>query len=230
MITILKRGFTLAEVLITLLIIGVVASLVIPAIITNTNKAEYVTKLKKEYAVLSQAFTLLALDAGGSILNDPNLNSTTDTGAEDQNAMNAFATKLNGIKNCGLNPGCFKNSPIKFLDGKSNFIDNIEDWWGSKAVFADGTSIMIDLYRPCTANHGITGSPLNNSVCGEIYVNINGAVGPNILGRDIFGFWIAKSGIYPMGTFGDGETCNISNSSSGSGCAGKVLTEDAMNY
>jgi prepilin-type N-terminal cleavage/methylation domain-containing protein len=49
-----KKGFTLAEVLITLLIIGVVAALVIPNIINDTQNAEYKTAYKKAFAIASQ--------------------------------------------------------------------------------------------------------------------------------------------------------------------------------
>ncbi|MDD3238109.1 MAG: type II secretion system protein [Candidatus Gastranaerophilales bacterium] len=51
----MKKAFTLAEVLITLVIIGVIAALTIPALLNNTNKEEYKTGVKKAYSVLSQA-------------------------------------------------------------------------------------------------------------------------------------------------------------------------------
>jgi len=41
------KAFTLAEVLLTLAIIGVVAALTIPAVITKVTKDQYVTGLKK---------------------------------------------------------------------------------------------------------------------------------------------------------------------------------------
>lgn len=49
------RGFTLAEVLITLGIIGVVAAITIPSIITNYKKKVTVNKVKKFYSIMSQA-------------------------------------------------------------------------------------------------------------------------------------------------------------------------------
>ncbi|MDD3236469.1 MAG: type II secretion system protein [Candidatus Gastranaerophilales bacterium] len=51
----MKKGFTLAEVLITLVIIGVIAALTIPALLNNTNNEEYRTAGKKAYATLNQA-------------------------------------------------------------------------------------------------------------------------------------------------------------------------------
>lgn len=49
-------GFTLAEVLITLGIIGVVAALTMPSVINNYKEKETIAKLKKTYSVLSQAY------------------------------------------------------------------------------------------------------------------------------------------------------------------------------
>ncbi|MDD3237416.1 MAG: type II secretion system protein [Candidatus Gastranaerophilales bacterium] len=49
------KAFTLAEVLITLVIIGVIAAMTIPALLNNTNKQEYRTGAKKALSVLNQA-------------------------------------------------------------------------------------------------------------------------------------------------------------------------------
>ena len=51
----MKRGFTLAEVLITLLIIGVVAALTIPSVISNYQQMEFKTGLKKAVSILNEA-------------------------------------------------------------------------------------------------------------------------------------------------------------------------------
>ena len=51
----MKYGFTLAEVLITLGIIGVVAAMTIPTLIANTNGAKYRSQYKKTLSSLNQA-------------------------------------------------------------------------------------------------------------------------------------------------------------------------------
>ncbi len=58
-----NRAFTLAEVLITLAIIGVVAAIAIPSVISNSQQQEYKTGLKKAVSVLNSAITMnMALD------------------------------------------------------------------------------------------------------------------------------------------------------------------------
>lgn len=53
-----KQGFTLAEVLITLVIIGVIAAMTLPSLLGGTNKQEIKTGLQKAMSTLSQAVTL----------------------------------------------------------------------------------------------------------------------------------------------------------------------------
>ncbi len=58
-----KNGFTLAEVLITLAIIGVVAAISIPSVISNSQQQEFKTGLRKAVSVLNSSITMnMALD------------------------------------------------------------------------------------------------------------------------------------------------------------------------
>ena len=60
-------GFTLAEVLITLAIIGVVAALSIPAVISNSQQQEFKTGLRKAVSVLNSAISMnMAIDTESS--------------------------------------------------------------------------------------------------------------------------------------------------------------------
>ena len=73
----MRDGFTLAEVLITLGIIGVVAAMTMPTLMNSTQGAQYKAAYKKALSALSQGVTLnVALDGGsfadvqqGSMLN-----------------------------------------------------------------------------------------------------------------------------------------------------------------
>ncbi len=54
----MKKGFTLAEVLITLGVIGIVAALTIPSLISNHNKSVTAARLSKAYNTVSNAIRL----------------------------------------------------------------------------------------------------------------------------------------------------------------------------
>lgn len=60
----MKKGFTLAEVLITLGIIGIVAAMTLPTLVQNYKKKELVTKLQKVYTVMNQAINLAEVENG----------------------------------------------------------------------------------------------------------------------------------------------------------------------
>ena len=66
-------GFTLAEVLITLAIIGVVAALSIPAVISNSQQQEFKTGLRKAVSVLNSAITMNMALEGESPYDNANL-------------------------------------------------------------------------------------------------------------------------------------------------------------
>lgn len=60
----MKKGFTLAEVLITLGIIGVVAALTMPVLMANYKKQQTVTQLKKVYSALQQSVQISQVKYG----------------------------------------------------------------------------------------------------------------------------------------------------------------------
>ena len=60
----MKKGFTLAEVLITLGIIGIVAAMTLPSLINNYKKRETVEKLKTTYSLISNAMERAKADYG----------------------------------------------------------------------------------------------------------------------------------------------------------------------
>lgn len=79
-----RFGFTLAEVLITLAIIGVVAAMTMPTLINNTNGAQFKTAYKKALSVLSQAVVMnIALD-------DYDLAGTSENADEDASIASVY--------------------------------------------------------------------------------------------------------------------------------------------
>ena len=71
-----KNGFTLAEVLITLSIIGVIATLTIPALITNIGEQQYLAGIKKGMNTLAEAAQLNKVMLG---FDYADLNTTTSS-------------------------------------------------------------------------------------------------------------------------------------------------------
>ena len=71
----LHKGFTLAEVLITLGIIGVIAALTIPTLINKTTNKELETAFKKNYSMVQNAYKKAYYDNGNI---PPNFDDKTD--------------------------------------------------------------------------------------------------------------------------------------------------------
>ena len=66
-------GFTLAEVLVTLGIIGVVSALTVPTLMQNYQKKSYVTQLHKVYNELNQALLQYQTDRNAVNLKEAGL-------------------------------------------------------------------------------------------------------------------------------------------------------------
>lgn len=91
-----KIAFTLAEVLITLGIIGVVAALTLPALIANYREKAFVVAAKKNYSVLTNAINKWNVE-NGAIGDVAAFWLSEET---DDDLTLAFAKELNAIKVC----------------------------------------------------------------------------------------------------------------------------------
>jgi len=179
----IKRGFTLAEVLITIGIIGVVAAITIPALITKHQEKRTVTQVKKIYSVLNEAARMAKAEKGSY------------TGNTKEEFYEYLSPYLKIGKSCGTGAGCLGN-PIKYLGGRE--WGNIDGYKGYiKFMLIDGTSIILNA------------DGYQNSA--EIRVDINGKQEPNTHGRDIFIFSYSPidNMIYPNGISRNGVLFNI---------------------
>ena len=164
-----RGGFTLAEVLITLGIIGVVAAMTMPTLLNSTNGAQYRTAYKKALSVLSQAVVLnVALD-------DYDLSQTSaGVEADKTNIYNLFMNRMNVVKtSAGGGDGegwvASNDSAVKF---------------GSKATTGNYTLFFNDgiTFNFNSNDSGCTAG--NETVAEGIcygYIDVNGAKNPNKL-------------------------------------------------
>ena len=230
-----KNAFTLAEVLITLGIIGVVAAMTIPTLIKNYQREQTVTQLKKTYSMLSTAIQKYAADS--SCIGD--LSCTGDfSGAYDYIPFgDAIAPYLKLNFNCKDTfeaKGTERCLPVETFSKSNN------DAWnmlGSsyKLLTLDGVGISIsdDEDGNCVSDMGK--NSLKN-VCGRISIDLNGPKPPNRWGKDSFEFFITKSGtLYPNGghdfyyntEYWDSTTtylgCSNASNSFGRTCAGRII-------
>ena len=210
----IKYGFTLAEVLITLVIIGVIAAMTIPTLMNNTNKQEYVSKLKKTYSTLAQATQKIIADEGMPRGDMGGWATSTEA------VFNMYKKYLSNAKVCGIDTnGCFEGT-YKKMDNTTGTYD--ADRY--TLVLSDGTEISMhdnDFRSDCSLR--ASGS---NDICQHILVDINGAKKPNAVGYDTFGFSLKSDKLVPSGCDYDGKCIG----STGWGCACKVLREGAINY
>ena len=218
----IKNGFTLAEVLITLVIIGVIAAMTIPTLMNNTNKQEYVSKLKKAYSTLAQATNRIISEQGiprGDI---------GGWATDSDNVAELYKKHLSIAKECLNGQGCFPNVSYKHFNGNNaKNLDTNDNANYRKFLLSDGTSILIGRIIPaCTQNWDG-----KSDDCFQIYVDVNGAKNPNKAGVDLFSFVVKNDGMYPRGCdVADCTTYRGNDNIAGMDCACKVLREGAINY
>ena len=215
----MKRGFTLAEVLITLGIIGVVAAITIPTIITKYKKVTTATQLKKVYSTLSQAFDMAKKDYGDMSLWDftPENPTNGDTTSL-KNALQAFAHKylipyLNVASDCGVGSNASKDCIYTWhaSDGSENTINNSNNNNIYRFIL-NNSSLILLMYNNYQGDYS-AGSVL-------IYTDINGAKKPNQIGKDIFVMQlVAKNNKLLM--YGSGFNRNLLMNAGTWGCSQK---------
>jgi len=217
---ILRKGFTLAEVLITLLIIGVIASIVIPGLIQDSQNAEYKAAWKKAYSDIDQAVRRIVSDQGGNLIG---MCADTDCLKNELSAYISNVKQCNADANTTTVNGCWHiyNGDATF---KASYMNGsavtTSTWRTSPAglIFNNGNLLYIAWYsNTCIRAYGSV------NVCALLFVDINGLKAPNTFGKDIYGIHVLNNGIKPFGTAGDNMQGRCSTSTDGFGCAADYL-------
>lgn len=247
-----KVAFTLAEVLITLGIIGVVAAITLPTLVANYQKQVWVNQLKKTYTTLNEGLKQMLVQ---------------ENCTEVKNCL-----LFDFLGDIGDNPGWYQYSSsfYELFPKVFNLVDysTENNYYNSKykrdvKKIGGGSHSFNDIPSGYSFGYstGLAGSTKN----GEIYmleygpagssvtVDINGFKQPNQIGRDIFIFVLSpksssfvpieSSSFYSDYVYGNSrdesymeqrieENCNTSSSSSiGETCAAKIIMDGwKMNY
>ena len=226
-----NQAFTLAEVLITIGIIGIIAAMTIPAIVKKYQKVALQTGLKKGYAVLQTALEKMHADTG--IIPSPQ-------NYERQTFKNTYIKYFNIMIDCGLgSTDITDRENAKTYCASEQLLENEENrrytqhykTYNKKVyldptllnngqfVLSDGMIVMIENWDP-----------------GRLYISIdvNGIKkSPNVWGQDLFTFQLMNDGkLMPMGNPGTDylpeEFCSKTSSSTynGIGCTYNALTDE----
>ncbi len=231
-----NMAFTLAEVLITLGIIGVVAAMTMPSLIQKYQEKVTVAKLKKVYNIMSNGYIRAKSDYGTMDMWELGIDKG-DSIDKVSKIIDIFSKYIKIVSKCNSN--C-KNWDVYNLNGQLDNTDKYMDY----AILADGTSIS-NIYinsSNCDINFG--SGPLKNG-CGSFKVDLNGNKKPNTYGKDIFEFIFTKEAVVAIGANNDRSTpvtpsdpyaadstanCFVEGRLAGIACTAWVIYNENMDY
>ena len=178
-----RGGFTLAEVLITLGIIGVVAAMTMPTLMNSTQGAQYKAAYKKALSALSQAVTLnMALDEW----NFADLSKSTDDDESDYTLEKMLTSRMNVVR---AETGGFKDAKDADYEarvtntlGTTNLTDNVEIAEGNVTLFFnDGIMFTFqgDQIENCTRGADGTKAITAIDTSCRGFIDVNGIKAPN---------------------------------------------------
>ena len=227
-----KLAFTMAEVLITLGVIGIVAAMTLPALIGNYKKKVTVTRLQRTYTVLAQAFERSRADNGDPSEWGLGAYSNTEATAENlKEILESFSRvyMVPYLAKVQVNEfGTMRDIGYKKIKCNGTSCDNENFYLLSKGlilVLNDGTTLRVSMD---TRNLGTTEDRDDRWMFITIFADINGLQGPNETGKDIFAFIVhpsGKLGFYNTDTaYTRNQKLNLCKSS-GIRCGDLIMTD-----
>ena len=207
-----KKGFTLAEVLITLGIIGVVAAITLPTLIQNYQKQVYVNGLKKAISTSQNMLKQMQADEGASDLYGTKLfmegvyDYTSEDGYGNPNVFVEIVPKyLKVVKICKSEECTQEYTPATFTNHnkpQNTKGANKVKIWGRQI---EGVNPVKDAIVGFYTADGEIFYMAPHSGYGPdhegwdpksifIFVDVNGSKGPNIENVDLFKFSIKYTG------------------------------------
>lgn len=212
-----RFGFTLAEVLITLGIIGVVAAMTIPTLIKNTQDKQFRVKFKESISIISQAMKTVYADS-----------EETYT-ATDWIQMPVYFCKLQKnlkVLNSGID--CSQVAEDSVYKSNAEWPKTNKTSWHKDKKWYDkkgNPQFANDEYSSLTMDL-INGMRINFNCYNWIWVDVNGAQGPNTIGRDIFMMYFEKDATNPRVNLKTGTTVTANGCAVGKGNSTPKLNLD----
>lgn len=219
-----NSAFTLAETLITLGIIGVVAAITIPSVINKIDDMRYKSAVKKNYSVFSNALNMVYAGNWDDFRDWDYARSNEFV----ENVYNKLSEHMVITKNCGRKAGCMERPKAK--NGNYATYSTVNGGCSNNAsaysfILNDGTAVTIDIWFESNIKTylGVEKNLLSSSACFFICTDVNGNKGPNTTGKDVHMFILTSKGLVPAGI--DNESKNCDNKSFGSNydCTAKFL-------
>lgn len=219
------KAFTLAEVLITLVIIGVIAAITIVSLVANYTEQEKYSRVKKAYSTLSNAMTRAKADGGDTVFNIVD--------GDNEYMKNWYDTYLKQYlittKICYNESGCWNNGVTKTLSGATASSSSVGV--GSNLVTVilnDGTLVNFDAGPASVFSAASYRVDVDTVGAMAVYFDINGIKAPNTIGKDIFVAVYTDSGLVPA--YKDATKAQIDSDCSktgrGASCIQKYLKFD----
>ena len=214
------KGFTLAEVLIALGVIGVVSAMTLPVLIKIYNKNVIENQLKKSYTTMMQAIKM------SEVYNDEVKYwtfPTENTIEKNQEFLNKYLSPyMKIINNCGIERGCWSDVEYSMSGAKNTLISDPESSYKvNKFVIAGGINIAF-----YTSTDGLM----------RFYLDVNGHKGPNTRGKDIFEFILLRDDDTALYFHSNGYNmsnsllkANCKKSGSGDSCA-EILIRNGFKF
>lgn len=212
-----KIAYTLAEILITLTVVGVVAALTMPALISSSQNQKNAAALAVAVSDWENAMAaMMSADGATDLLETKawtDLRNSSDElyGYSSDTVINNFTAELS--KYLGI---------TNYYKGFQTFYDGLYENWLNGDVIDDYSDGIYEEYVVYTTKkgpvYGVTtpsasgGNPKFSEeeileaggnlteIAGEVKIDVNGKAKPNTYGRDIFLFTLGTDGmLYPRG-------------------------------
>lgn len=188
-----KVAFTLAEVLITLGIIGVVLALIMPTVISKTKDKQYKAARAKALSTIGNASKNIAVQ--GNMNDAQNAKDFVNNILRSQIAI-AKTCENDKLEDCGLprrfmNQNGYEVGMPRLLSDFVTFIDSRADKIGGYKSYgfltSDGYAYNLFYFPGCSGNRPTEDISVDilKLVCVNAFYDMNGLRGPNQFGKDI---------------------------------------------